>query len=232
MNAALNLASTDEDERLAAVRHALHSLDIAAEVGAAALVVHLGSVGTGALPGQAELWRMFDAGDVETDEFEHARERLIAARRAQAGPWLEAVRKSLADLLQAAAPHGIVIGLESRLNYHEIPLPEECLSLLQGIPPEQAGYWHDVGHVEVLARLGLVDLGSWFSLLGDQTVGAHVHDVTGLVDHRAPGAGDVEWPYLVDGLSHLDWLTLEINQHQPDDQVQRTPEFLRGVGFA
>lgn len=231
-NPALNLASTDDTERAAALQHALHSLSVAADLGATRLVVHLGEVGERGLPQERELWRMFEAGQATSDEFAAKRESAISARAAAAPPYLAAARKSLEALVEAAAPHGIVIGLENRLSYHQIPLPDECAVLLDGFTVDQAGYWHDVGHAEVLARLGLVSLEDWFAKLGDACVGAHVHDVTGLIDHRAPGAGDVQWEYLAKGLAHLDWLTLEINQHQPDEQVHATPQFLRDAGLA
>jgi sugar phosphate isomerase/epimerase len=232
MNAALNLASTDDTERAAALEHALLSLATAAGLGASHLVVHLGEVGERPLSQERELWRMFDAGQASSGQFAAIREEAVSARSVAAEPYLAAARKSLESLVAAAGPHGVVIGLENRLSYHQIPLPDECAWLLDGFTSEQAGYWHDVGHAEVLARLGLVDLGDWFGKLGDVCVGAHIHDVTGLIDHRAPGAGDVEWGYLAAGLAHLDWLTLEINQHQPDEQVHATPKYLRDVGLA
>ena len=62
MNPSLNLASTDATERAAALQHALHSLSVAADLGAASLVVHLGEVGERGLSQERELWRMFEAG--------------------------------------------------------------------------------------------------------------------------------------------------------------------------
>ncbi len=229
-NHSLNLASPDDGERSAALHHALNSLSVASELGAGALLVHLGAVAE-PLPHERELWRMFDAAQSGSEHFQTTRGEAVAARAALAEPHLDAARKSLQTLVEAAAPHDIVIGLENRLFYHQIPLPEECVRLLDGFIPEQAGYWHDVGHAEVLARLGLVELDEWFLKLGSACVGAHVHDVVGLIDHRAPGAGDVRWDYLAEGLGHLDWLTLEINQHQSDEQVLATPRVLRDAGL-
>jgi sugar phosphate isomerase/epimerase len=55
--------------------------------------------------------------------------------------------------------------------------------------------------------------------------------VLGIGDHRTPGDGDVDWSYIVEGLSHLPGYTLEINQHQPDERVGLAPEFLRSIGL-
>src|SRR5206468_2744054 len=118
---------------------------------------------------------------------------LVARRAAAAEAHVEVARRSLRELVAAASPHGIVLGIENRYHYHEIPLPEEYDAVLEGIDLERAGYWHDVGHAEVLHRLGLVDRHAWLSCNADRCVGAHVHDVRGIGDHRAPGDGDVSW---------------------------------------
>ena len=46
-------------------------------------------------------------------------------------------------------------GLENRYHYHEFPGPGEMRELLDEYPPHVAGFWLDVGHAEVLDRLGL-----------------------------------------------------------------------------
>ena len=94
----------------------------------------------------------------------------------------------------------MALGIESRLHYHEIPHPEEAVELLAPYDNFEAGYWHDVGHCEVQARLGLIDRASWFPKLTDRCIGSHLHDVDGIRDHRAPGNGDVDWSYIAAGL--------------------------------
>ncbi|MSP22367.1 MAG: hypothetical protein EXR66_05035 [Dehalococcoidia bacterium] len=149
-------------------------------------------------------------------------EHLDAARReraAVAAPWLDAARRSLADLAARAAEAGLTLGLESRLRYHEFPLPEEAADLLREHPADVAGYWHDVGHVEVLARLGLVPLEAWRELLAARLVGVHIHDVRGLTDHRAPGTvadgAGVDFAALAAMLPSTALRTFEVDQHEP-----------------
>jgi len=106
-------------------------------------------------------------------------------------------------------------------------LIDDCSQLA----PEQAGYWHDAGHAEVLHRLGLIDRHAWLDGWSRRLVGAHLHDVIGLGDHRAPGDGDVDWGYIVAGVSHLPGYTLEINQHQSDEKVRAAIGFLERIGL-
>src|SRR5205823_3848057 len=136
----------------------------------------------------------------------------------------------LRELVDHAAPLGIGIGIENRLHYHEIPNAAEAAELLAEYPPKQAGYWHDVGHAEVQARLGLVDKHLWLDTNGPRTLGTHLHDVDGLADHRAPGRGDVEWSYIRDGLPSGALRVFEINQSQAPDDVAAAIPFLRDRG--
>ncbi len=232
-NSHCNLAAIDETEREEAVAYARTSIDWAGEIGVGRLVVHLGQV-TGVaeqLPEELELRRMFDAGGASEARAAELRASVIEARKREAEPYLAAARKSLLELVGIAGPRGITIGLENRYHYHEIPHPAEYDMLLQGLDLEQAGYWHDTGHAEVLHRLGFIDRHAWLDTLSARTVGAHLHDVLGIGDHRSPGDGDVSWEYITRGLKHLPGYTLEINQHQPDERVAGTPEFLQSVGL-
>lgn len=228
-NANLNLAAVDEDERKLAVEHTLDSIHLAGEVGAPAVIVHLGHLkgGSAAWSADREARRRYLAGE----PFESAARRAVAAREVDVGPHLEAARKTLEELVAVASPLGVTLGLESRVNLPELPLPAELPALLDGYAPDQAGYWHDVGHAEVLARMGYIGLFDWFRQPGVTCAGAHVHDVTKLTDHRAPGAGDVDLAAHAQELSSLDAVTLEINQHQPEEQVRMTIPLIKSLGF-
>ena len=81
-------------------------------------------------------------------------------------------------------------------------------------------------------RLGLVDRRAWLDANGARCIGAHLHDVDGIGDHRAPGHGDVDvdWSYIAAGLPPHTLRVLEINQTQPADAVSAAIPFLSGRG--
>lgn len=226
-NADLNLASLDRDERAEAIHYARKSIELAAELGAAAVVLHLGQVDDDELRDMDR--RLRQRSGPEGFVPGALRRSAIARRSRLSEPYRDAARKSLRELTEVAAPLGVVLGVESRIHFHEIPLAAELPELLDGLDPERVGYWHDVGHVEVLHRLGYVDRSAWLGQSGVRCVGAHVHDVADLADHRAPGAGDVDWHDHLPYLAHLACWTLEINQFQPDDAVRSAPDLLRGA---
>jgi sugar phosphate isomerase/epimerase len=229
-NSSLNLASLDDDERRAAIDYTKNSIDLARKAGARFVVVHLGAVGHAMFDQERELRRLYDSGTRDGERVEELREQCHRLRAEQAGPWLEQAMRTLDELAQHAEDAGIAIGIENRLHYHEIPQPAECRALLEDLAPEVAGYWHDVGHAEVQWRLGLVDKRLWLDTNGARCIGAHLHDVDGIGDHRAPGRGDVEWDYIAAGLPPTALRVFEINQTQPPDAVAAAIPFLRSRG--
>src|SRR3990170_4678690 len=181
---ALNLAASDEEERAHAVRLARATVDHAVRAGARYVVVHLGGIESG---GRAEMFesekrlrRLFDEGVRAGEEVEALRRQAHAERREGVVRNLPQARLSLAEIAEHAAKSGVAIGLENRFHYHEFPGLDEMHELLVDYPADVAGFWLDVGHAEVLDRLGLVPRGRWLDELGVRCVGAHVHDVDGL----------------------------------------------------
>jgi len=229
-NSSLNLAALDDAERQAAIAYARRSIDLTKDAGGRYVVVHLGGVGSKMFDDELQLRRLYDSGTRAGEQVEALRAAIIARREREAAPWLARARDTLLELAAHAERQGIAIGLENRLHYHEIPQAWEVEALLDGIPPEVAGYWHDVGHAEVQSRLGLVDKRRWLDLNGRRCIGAHLHDVDGIGDHRAPGSGDVDWSYIRDGLPPAALRVFEINQTQPFEAVAGAIAFLRERG--
>lgn len=228
-NRELNLASTDEAERALAVEFTNRSIDLAAEAGARFVVVHLGGIAARILPGERRLRELWPRRDLGREEWDARVDEAVRERAGLIDPYLEPARRSLDALVEHAASRGVAVGIECRLHYHEIPSPAELVELLAPYPVAVAGYWHDVGHAEVQHRLGLTDRSAWFDLLGDRLLGTHLHDVRGLVDHRAPGTGDVDFEWLAARVAPSAARTLEIDQHEPDEAVARALEVLRAA---
>ena len=229
-NSSLNLASLDEEERRTAIEQTEGSIDHAARAGARYVVIHLGGVGDEMLASERTMRRLFDSGTRTGPEQDALRQETIERRAELAPPYLARARETLAELVAYAQERGVALGMENRLHHNEFPLVDEALVLLADYPPEQVGYWHDVGHAEVQARLGYVDKRAWLDALGPRTLGCHLHDVDGLGDHRAPGRGDVEWEYLARGLPPSAVRVFEIDQRQPEEAVAGAIAFLRERG--
>ncbi len=229
-NGSLNLAALDDEEFRLAIEHTKRTIDHAAATDARFVVVHLGGAGNTMLDSERSMRRMFDSGTRSGAEYEQLRRETLEKRAEIAPPWFERARESLAELVSYVGDRRIAIGLENRLHHHEFPLPGEALELLKDYAPSVAGYWHDVGHAEVQARLGYVDKREWLTKAGSRTIGCHLHDVDGIGDHRAPGRGDVEWDYLAEGLPPSALRVFEINHHEPEESVAGAIAFLKERG--
>jgi len=233
-NRELNLAATDEAERALAVQFHRRSIDLAADAGAPIVVVHLGGAGSRMLAGERRLRSMYDRRDSLPAEWQQAIDETLKERAAMAAPWLEQARRSLEEMAETAAARRVTLSIETRLHYHEIPLPHELVDLLAPYPSDVVGYQHDVGHAEVHHRLGVTDRSAWWDLLGDRLVGLHLHDVRGLTDHRAPGNGDVDFAWLAERIAAAApgaGRTFEIDQRESDEDVARGLRLLREAGI-
>lgn len=229
-NSDLNLAALDEEERRAAIEFTKRTIDYAARAGARYVVVHLGHVGGDLVESERRLRKLWDSGTRDGPEVEAARRETMEWRAERAPAHLERARETLAELAAYANERGLALGLENRLHHQEIPLPHEALELLADYAPDQVGYWHDVGHAEVQWRLGFVEKRLWLDTLGARAIGAHLHDVEGIGDHRPPGQGDVEWDYIARGLPKHALRVFEISQHWPDEALAGAIAFLRERG--
>src|SRR3990172_10032305 len=104
---------------------------------------------------EKRLRRLFDEGVRAGEEVEALRRQAHAERHEGVARNLPQARRSLAEIAEHAAKSGVAIGLENRFHYHEFPGVDEMHELLVDYPEDVAGFWLDVGHAEVLDRLGL-----------------------------------------------------------------------------
>jgi len=222
------VSALDEDERRRGVIAVQRSIDLAHELGAGAVIVHPGRVDVDPEL-EFRLVALYRQGKAGRPEFTAARERLAAARAARAGANMRSVRRSVLELAEYAAPRGVRLGLENRYHYFEIPLPDELDDLLNLGCGETVGYWHDVGHAEVLENLGFGTHEDWLQRFAHRMVGIHLHDVVGVDDHQAAGRGNVDWDLVARYLPAGALLTCEFQNFNSAEQVKAGLELLRGA---
>jgi sugar phosphate isomerase/epimerase len=186
------ISAPDEEDRRQGVDATRRSIQLAHRLGAQAVIVHAGQVDMDPTL-ESTLTDLYRAGKFAQPEYARARERFVAARAAQVQANMRSVRRSLIELAEVAAQLGIRLGLENRFHTDEIPWPDELDELLDLGCGEVIGYWHDVGHAEVLQHLGFGTHEEWLRRFSRRMVGVHLHDVVGLKDHLAAGLGQVDW---------------------------------------
>lgn len=226
----LSLSSLDENERVEAVSFTKQTIDLATNVRARAIVLHMGEVPID-LSLQDKLYKLRDRGHAQTKEYSQAKEELIYQRISQVAPYLDAARKSLQELSGYSQQKGIMLGLETRFHFNEIPNMDEMAELLNDVSESLVGYWHDVGHAEVQQQLGFSLHEEWLSRFQDRMVGIHLHDILGISDHHAPGTGDINWEmvakYLPPGIVKV----CEIGEWNDEEQIRGVVKFLKKKGI-
>ena len=226
----LSLSSLGENERMEAVSFTKKTIDVAASVRARAIVLHMGEVPID-LSLQNRLYNLHDGGHAQTKEYSQAKEELVYQRISHALPYLDAARKSLQELSQYSQQKGIMLGLETRFHFNEIPNMDEMAELLNEVSENLVGYWHDVGHAEVQQQLGFSLHEEWLSRFKDRMVGIHLHDIIGISDHQAPGKGNMNWEmvakYLPPGIVKV----CEIGEWNDEEQMQGVVNLLHKKGI-
>jgi sugar phosphate isomerase/epimerase len=226
----LSLSSLEANEREEAVSFAKKTIDLASQLGARAVVLHMGEVPID-LSLDHELRRLYQQNLTQTEKYNEVKRGLTHQRISKAPPYLEAARKSLEELSEYTRDKGIMLGVETRFYFHEMPNIDEMEELLRQVEGGLVGYWHDVGHAEVNQRLGFTSHEEWLSRFGDRMIGIHLHDVLGIRDHRPPGKGDVNWNMVAEYVPQEALKVCEIAEWNEAEQIRGVVDFLQKQGI-
>lgn len=181
-------ASDDPTERQKAVQQLSETIRFASGIGARTVVVHGGYVRMKnhsaplirlASSGRSEgwLWRWHWSAAVRE------RERYVARH-------LDALRASLEALQPVLSECGVCLALENLPAWEAVPSEREAEILMEGLPRQQFGVWHDFGHGQIRENLGWTNHRRMLERLLPRVVGFHVHDVTPpATDHVLPPEG-------------------------------------------
>ncbi|HET6315686.1 MAG TPA: TIM barrel protein [Chloroflexota bacterium] len=211
------LASVAEAERTSAVDAIKATIDAAAEVGARAIVVHLGNSGVASR--QRQIFDTIARTGRLSDEHRRLRDEVWAEREAAKGPHLDAALRSIRAIGEHADGTGVRIGVECRDGYHEIPSLDEFASVLDATAGLPVGYWHDAGHGAKLDYAGFLEHEDLLRRYSDRLVGMHVHDTLLARDHLAPGMGTTDFSMLARYLEPGTLKTLEMSSSVTANQI-------------
>ena len=222
--------SLDEEKRKQAVAISKGSVDIADRYGARAVILHVGR--SDADPHlQDQLESLYREGKTDSPAAGKLRSRLAGERMVHYEQHMDALMRSLDDLVPYAAARGVRLGVENRRHIHEVPNFDEVQRVLAHYSDDTIGYWHDVGHAETLAVVGMTAHADWLCAFGHRIVGVHLHDVIGLTDHRAPGTGSIDWQGLAALLPGNGLRTAEIHPEIPAASVSTGVAHLAATGW-
>ena len=224
-----HFSAENADERSLAVKYAIKTIQIAADLGARAVVMHLGRVHMDTL--SLELFRLLDDGLSGSDKFVSKRDELRILRDRKKGKTLDMMLLSMDEIQKAADKYDINIGIENRYFFEECPNYDEMGVIFEKFGGGRIGYWHDAGHAQVQENLGLVTVADLLSICGKFLVGFHLHDVRGYSDHHVPGIGEVDFDLLKKYMKKDTVKIMEIHPRETEKDLMDGVDFLKNMGF-
>lgn len=226
----LNLASLNEDERVEAVSFVKQSILNAARLGARAVVLHMGHVPIGKAM-QRQLHDMWHDDMMGTEEYRALQNQIPAIRAMTERQHLDRALQTLRDIQPLARDSGVMLGVETRHNVHELPNIDEAMVMLEETDPDVVGYWHDTGHAATHQRLGYARHEDWLARYYDRLIGIHLHDLNQDRDHQCPGNGEIDWQMIARYLPESAIRVCELGEWNSPEGVQRTPAVLEENGI-
>ena len=179
-------------ERRRALDLTKRTIERAADFQASYVVLHMGSIPL--LPaGEAtkKLEQMARQGLVGSREYAVFKGELARKRERLAPLYFERARTALRELADFAEGTGLMLGVEGRSHFEQMPGEEEMLALMEEFADTpHVGYWHDFGHIQRKHNLLLLDHAQFLARMQPFLIGGHVNDVRWPArDHRVPFYG-------------------------------------------
>ena len=224
-----HFSSEDREERSLAVKYAVKTIQIASELGARAVVLHLGMIQMDTL--SDELFGLYDDGKVGSDEHKRKLDEFRKLRDRKKGKSLNMMLLSMDEIQEAAEKYDVDVGIENRYDFRECPDYEEMGVIFEKFGGGRIGYWHDVGHAKVQENLGIVGTKELLDAYGKLLVGVHLHDVNGYSDHHVPGIGGVDFDLLKKYLRKDTIKILEIHPRETEKDLMDGVDFLKNMGL-
>ena len=219
------MSHPDKERRLEAIKWSTKTIEHANDLEATAVVLHCGRVEMA--PEMEMLRHYFDTGRIDSAEARAFLNRKLQERDRIKPKHMDSLLFSIDRLIRIAEKQNIILGLENRYHYHELPGPDDFEILFSEFRGGPIGYWHDTGHAYANEMLGVIPDGEMLKRYSDQLVGMHLHDAVRLDDHLAPGKGEIDFnafrPFLEKDIP----VVVELKPGTPDSEVSEGLCFIR-----
>lgn len=174
-----------EMDRRAAVTHLIRNLEFASSVGARHLVIHAGRVKMRTIT--PRLMELAERDLRNSKKYARLFDRLMRTRERKVQRHLDALRRSLDELLPRAEAARVALCLETLPSWETLPCETEMLELCAHYDTPYLRYWHDIGHAMIRDHLGYIDHRRWAERLLPYMGGVHIHQSDGAHDaHLLP----------------------------------------------
>ena len=219
------LSSLDDVERQNAIHYTSKTIEYAAEMGARGVVLHCGAVEMN--HEMQVLYQYFNANRLDSEEAQLFIRHKLNERDRRKPRHVDRLLASLDRVAPVAEKQGVLLGLENRYHYHELPGFDDFEIIFDKFRGAPIGYWHDTGHAHANETLGLIPKNALLKNYADLLIGVHLHDAFGLDDHIPPGAGEINFKALKPFLKAETLKVMEIKPGITATEVSKGIRFIR-----
>lgn len=219
------LSSLDNTERQDAIHYTTKTIEYAAKLGAVAVVLHCGLV---EMNHEVHiLYQFYNAKRLESEEAQIWMHNKLKERNSRKPRHMDNLLTSLDRLVRVAEKQGVLLGLENRYHYQELPGLDDFEIVFAAFKGAPIGYWHDTGHAHANEALGLIPKNALLQNYANLLIGVHLHDAVGLDDHLPPGTGEIDFTALKPFLKAKTLKVMEIKPGIPASAVLKGIRFIR-----
>jgi sugar phosphate isomerase/epimerase len=194
-------------------------------MGAAAVVLHCGFVEMN--HEMQSLYQRFNSNRINSKGTQIFIHNKLKERDSRKPRHMDSLLASLDRLVSVAEKQGVLLGLENRYHYHELPGLDDFEVIFDTFKGAPIGYWHDTGHAHANESLGIIPRGSLLQAYATRLIGIHLHDAVGLDDHIPPGSGEIDFAALKPFLKADTIKVIEIKSGIPASEVSEGIWFVR-----
>jgi len=213
-----NIASLDNKLRKYDIDQLMLTAEWAVKIGVNRIVVHAGNIDDKNIKKMFLTYKEQFIKGVDNYQLSELKQAIMKYRTNLKGPYIDSLIKSIEKVCNSFPEIGFY--LETRLNYYELPSPEEAEYIIDSLKFKNLGYWNDIGHAYIEDRLGFITFDQWKSNLNNYCGGLHIHDINNnLRDHYPPGLGSAPILQMLTGFPEdIPWV-LEINSRHTTDEI-------------
>ena len=206
-------------ERAIAIKETLHTLSCAAEVGAQAVVLHLGSYRRQShlTEKMIHAWKL---RSLYTKKKSGPRIKYLLQRK-KATPLIQSrIRECLDPIIKKASSLQLQLGVEFRSHLEEVPHADDFEWIFRDYAGAPLSYWHDFGHAAKMDLLGIIDHSKFLKEQSSRLIGAHLQDfLPPSNDHLALGDGSLPLDELHSLLPKKSIQVLELSPRVPRERI-------------
>lgn len=223
------LSSPYKDEREEAVKHTINTIELAADLEVPVVVLHLGYVD---VKDESErLFELYEWGEREFSAFEKLVTELRGKRESKQQKYRDAVLFSLDKLNKRAMDLDVLLALENRQRYHQIPDFYELELFFAEFEGGNLRYWHDTGHAAIQEKVGIKKQEQLLETYSEQLIGIEIHDVKDLDEYFPPGMGELDFKEILQHVPGEAVKVLEIKEAENEEEIIEGLRIVEGIAI-